>query len=71
MDVGEGTLARVLDLETLIAINEELVGEKDRAVCRSGAGRSRRRGKGDDLAGAIYGLHWAVPGTGCGFPAGQ
>jgi hypothetical protein len=31
-DVGEGTLVRVLDRETLIAINEELVGEKDRAV---------------------------------------
>jgi hypothetical protein len=32
MDVGEETLVRVLDLETLIAIKEELGGEKDRAV---------------------------------------
>jgi hypothetical protein len=32
MDVGEGILVRVLDLETLIAIKEELGGEKDRAV---------------------------------------
>jgi hypothetical protein len=32
MDVGEGVLVIVLDLETLIAIKEELGGEKDRAV---------------------------------------
>jgi len=32
MDVGEGILVRVLDLETLIAIKEELGGDKDRAV---------------------------------------
>ena len=32
MNVGEGTLVRVLDLETLIAIKEELGGEKDLAV---------------------------------------
>ncbi|SRR5712691_5338899 len=31
-DVGEGIHVRVLDLETLIAIKEELGGEKDRAV---------------------------------------
>lgn len=32
MDVGEGILVRVLDLETLIAVKEELGGEKDRGV---------------------------------------
>jgi predicted nucleotidyltransferase len=32
MDVGEGVLVKVLDLETLIIIKEELGGEKDRAV---------------------------------------
>jgi len=32
MDVGDGISVRVLDLETLIAIKEELGGEKDRAV---------------------------------------
>ena len=32
MDVGDGILVRVLDLETLIAIKEELGGDKDRAV---------------------------------------
>jgi predicted nucleotidyltransferase len=32
MDIGEGVHVRVLDLETLIAIKEELGGEKDRAV---------------------------------------
>jgi len=32
MDVGGGILVRVLDLETLIPIKEELSGEKDRAV---------------------------------------
>ena len=32
MDIGEGIRVRVLDLETLIAIKEELAGEKDRAV---------------------------------------
>lgn len=32
MSVDEGTLVRVLDLETLIAIKEDLGGEKDRAV---------------------------------------
>ena len=32
MDVGDGIGVRVLDLETLIAIKEELAGEKDRAV---------------------------------------
>jgi len=32
MDVGEGIRIRVLDLETLIAIKEELGGEKDRAM---------------------------------------
>ena len=31
-DIGEGLRVRVLDLETLIAIKEELGGEKDRAV---------------------------------------
>ncbi len=32
MDVAEGLRIRVLDLETLIAIKEELTGEKDRAM---------------------------------------
>ena len=32
MEVGEGVLVKVLDLETLIIIKEELGGEKDRAV---------------------------------------
>lgn len=32
IDIGEGVRVRVLDLETLIAIKEELGGEKDRAV---------------------------------------
>jgi hypothetical protein len=32
MDIGEGIRIRVLDLETLIAVKEELGGEKDRAV---------------------------------------
>jgi|SRR5579871_106675 len=32
MDIGEGIRVRVLDLETLIAVKEELGGEKDRAV---------------------------------------
>jgi len=32
LDVAEGLRIRVLDLETLIAIKEELAGEKDRAV---------------------------------------
>jgi hypothetical protein len=32
MDIGEGIHVRVLDLETLIAIKEELAGEKDRAM---------------------------------------
>jgi len=32
LDIGEGLRVRVLDLETLIAIKEELGGEKDRAV---------------------------------------
>jgi predicted nucleotidyltransferase len=32
MDVSEGLRIRVLDLETLIALKEELSGEKDRAV---------------------------------------
>jgi hypothetical protein len=32
MDVGEGIVVKVLDLETLIAIKEDLGGEKDRAV---------------------------------------
>jgi predicted nucleotidyltransferase len=32
MDVGGGIHVRVLDLETLIALKEELGGEKDRAV---------------------------------------
>jgi predicted nucleotidyltransferase len=32
LDVAEGLRIRVLDLETLIAIKEELGGEKDRAV---------------------------------------
>jgi predicted nucleotidyltransferase len=32
MDIGEGIRVRVLDLETLIAIKEELAGEKDVAV---------------------------------------
>jgi hypothetical protein len=32
MDIGEGIRIRVLDLETLIAIKEELGGEKDRAM---------------------------------------
>ena len=32
MDIGEGVRIRVLDLETLIAIKEELSGEKDRAI---------------------------------------
>jgi len=31
-DIGEGLRIRVLDLETLIAIKEELAGDKDRAV---------------------------------------
>jgi hypothetical protein len=32
MEIGEGIRVRVLDLETLIAIKEELAGEKDLAV---------------------------------------
>jgi len=32
LDIGEGLRIRVLDLETIIAIKEELGGEKDRAV---------------------------------------
>jgi hypothetical protein len=32
MDVGEGIVVRVLDLDTLISIKEDLGGEKDRAV---------------------------------------
>ena len=32
LDIAEGVRMRVLDLETLIAIKEELGGEKDRAV---------------------------------------
>src|ERR1700730_4026777 len=32
MDIGDGIRIRVLDLETLIAVKEELGGEKDRAV---------------------------------------
>ena len=32
MEIGGGIRVRVLDLETLIAIKEELGGEKDRAV---------------------------------------
>jgi predicted nucleotidyltransferase len=32
LDIAEGLRIRVLDLETLIAIKEELNGEKDRAV---------------------------------------
>ncbi len=32
MEIGEGTRILVLDLETLIAIKEELAGEKDMAV---------------------------------------
>lgn len=32
LDIGEGLRIRVLDLETLIAIKEELAGEEDRAV---------------------------------------
>lgn len=31
-DVGDGTTVRVLDLATLIAVKEEVAGEKDRAV---------------------------------------
>ena len=31
-DVGDGTTVRVLDLETLITVKEEVAGEKDRAV---------------------------------------
>ena len=32
MDISAGLRIRVLDLETLIAVKEELGGEKDRAV---------------------------------------
>ena len=32
MDISEGLRIRVLDLETLIALKEELAGEKDRAA---------------------------------------
>jgi predicted nucleotidyltransferase len=32
LDIGEGLRIQVLDLETLIALKEELAGEKDRAV---------------------------------------
>jgi hypothetical protein len=32
MDIGGGVHVRVLDLETLIAVKEEVGGEKDRAV---------------------------------------
>jgi hypothetical protein len=32
INVGEGATVRVLDLETLIAVKEEIGGEKDRAV---------------------------------------
>jgi predicted nucleotidyltransferase len=31
-DVGDGITVRVLDLETLIAVKEEVAGEKDKAV---------------------------------------
>jgi predicted nucleotidyltransferase len=32
MDMGEGVRVRVLDLATIIALKEELAGEKDLAV---------------------------------------
>lgn len=32
MDIGDGLRVKVLDLETLIAVKEEVGGEKDRAV---------------------------------------
>ena len=32
LNIGEGVRIRVLDLETIIALKEELAGEKDRAV---------------------------------------
>jgi len=47
MELGGGTSVRVLDLETLIAIKEELGGEKDRAVLpvlRRTLAETRKRG---------------------------
>jgi hypothetical protein len=32
MDIGEGMRVRVLDLATIVALKEELAGEKDLAV---------------------------------------
>ena len=46
LDLGNGLPARVLDLETLIAVKEEVGGEKDRAilpVLRRTLEESRRR----------------------------
>ena len=46
IDIGEGTTVRVLDLETLIAVKEEIGGEKDRAtlpILRRTLEESRRK----------------------------
>jgi len=47
MEIGGGTSVRVLDLETLIAVKEDLGGEKDRAVLpvlRRTLAETRKRG---------------------------
>jgi predicted nucleotidyltransferase len=46
IDIGEGATVRVLDLETLIAVKEEIGGEKDRAtlpILRRTLEESRRK----------------------------
>ena len=48
MDIGEGVQIRVLDLETLIAMKEQLAGEKDRAmlpILRHTLEEQRRKGQ--------------------------
>jgi len=47
LDISEGLRIRVLDLETLIALKEELAGEKDRAalpILRRTLEEKRKRG---------------------------
>jgi hypothetical protein len=47
MDIGDGISIRVLDLETLIVIKEELGGEKDRGILpilRRSLAEERKRG---------------------------
>ena len=46
MDVGQGTIVQVLDLETVIAVKEEAAGDKDRAalpILRRTLEESRRK----------------------------